>query len=103
MFCLDYSDDILIYGNEKNDEYQRLEIKLVPCNYLHTQWGYTGDSIHSECEHDLDQQIQYLGPLDFMIYHTEEIMMPQQYGDATIQRQSTLHNVQVDESKPNWI
>ena len=33
MFCLDYSDDVLIYGNEKNEEYQRLEIVLVPCNY----------------------------------------------------------------------
>ena len=53
MFCLDYSDDVLIYGNEKNEEYQRLEIVLVPCNYQHTQWGYTGDSIYSGCESDL--------------------------------------------------
>ena len=71
MFCLDWSDDILLYGNEKNEEYQRIELVLTPCNYLHTHLGFEGDTIHPECVADLEKQIEYLGPLDFMIYHTE--------------------------------
>ena len=36
MYCLDYeSDDLVIYGDETNSNFQRLEILLLPCNYLH--------------------------------------------------------------------
>lgn len=73
MFCLDWHDAKLrLYGNEKNTNFQRLEIIFLPCNYLHTHLGYEGDSVHPECVADLQQQIDYLGPLDFMIYHTQE-------------------------------
>ena len=55
MYCLDQSmDEFKVYGNERNDFYQRIEIVLVPCNYLHTKWGYDGDSIDEECIADLD-------------------------------------------------
>ena len=55
MFCIDFDEgeDIKIYGNERNDEYQRVEIVLVPCNYLHTHLGHKGDSIHPDCVRDL--------------------------------------------------
>lgn len=55
MFCLDWSEDILIYGNERNDNYQRIELVLVPCNYLHTHLGYKDDFVHEECVADLDK------------------------------------------------
>ena len=35
MFCIDDYENFKIYGNEKNTDYQRFEIILVPCNYLH--------------------------------------------------------------------
>lgn len=41
MFCIDWGenaneeDDIVLYGNENNDEYQRIEFMLNPCNYVH--------------------------------------------------------------------
>ena len=44
-----------IYGDENNVEHQRIEMLLLPCNYLHTDTGYTGDSIHPECIDDLDK------------------------------------------------
>ena len=53
MFCLDKEVDIRVYGNERNDNYQRLELVLVPCNYIHTHLGYEGDSVHPECVADL--------------------------------------------------
>ena len=50
MFCLDWErEDIEIYGNEKNAEYSRLEVVLVPCNYVHTHLGYTEDFVHEDC------------------------------------------------------
>ena len=53
MYCLDWEgdgvEDKLIYGHSKNDEYQRLDIVLVPCNYVHSYLGYEGDSIPDEC------------------------------------------------------
>ena len=79
MYCIDWEGDdvepIEIYGNEKNDEYQRVELVLVPCNYLHTHLGYEGDTIAPECIADLDKQIEYLGPIEFLVYHTQETFL----------------------------
>ena len=59
MYCIDWEGEdvepIEIYGNEKNDEYQRVELVLVPCNYLHTHLGNVGDTIADECIADLDK------------------------------------------------
>ena len=33
MFCIDDFKNYVIYGNEKNSEYQRFEVVLAPCNY----------------------------------------------------------------------
>ena len=54
MYCLEQFENFVIFGNEKNTEYQRVEIIMVPCNYLNAEFGYTGDSIHPECIADLN-------------------------------------------------
>ena len=43
---------------------------LVPCNYVHVEFGATGDFVHEECKSDLESQIEYLGNLNVIIYHT---------------------------------
>ena len=104
MFCLDWDkEDLLIYGNERKSEYQRIEILMTPCNYLHTELGFEGDSISDECISDLDEQIKYLGPIHVVLYHTEEIFIQNQYEENAIRRQSVIWNQQVDETTPNWI
>ena len=73
--CIDWQtgeDDYEIYGEEHNPEYQRLEVVLLPCNYIHQQWGYEGDSVSPECIADLEAQKEYLGPLDFLFYFNDE-------------------------------
>ena len=57
MFCLDWNDaiPIEIQGTEIDDDYARLEVNLVPCNYMHTMLNYQGDSIHPQCEGDLEE------------------------------------------------
>ena len=51
MYCFDKDqlEGLEIYGEEKNQNYARLEVLLLPCNYLHKELGYTEDSIHPEC------------------------------------------------------
>ena len=59
LFCLDWDklgEDLNIWGTE-NDElnYQRFEYVLLPCNYMHAEFGPTGDSIAEECIADREQ------------------------------------------------
>ena len=45
FFCLDYSDDLKIFGNENTSDYQRIEIILMPCNSKKTDIDYFEDEI----------------------------------------------------------
>ena len=56
LFCIDWDDDnpFEITGYEFDDNYTRLEIVLVPCNYIHTMLDYKDDSVSSECIGDLE-------------------------------------------------
>ena len=51
MYCFDQAEmeGLEIYGDEKNENYAKLEVMLLPCNYLHTELGYKLDTIHPEC------------------------------------------------------
>ena len=51
FFCLDWDDNdpFTINGNENNVNYSRLEFILVPCNYVHAEFGETDDFIRDEC------------------------------------------------------
>ena len=54
FLCIDWTDNITIYGEEnRSKKYQRLEFVFVPCNYIHTHLGYTGDKVADECIADL--------------------------------------------------
>ena len=43
--------------------------------------GHTGDVVYSGCNADLQKQIDYLGPIDFMIYHTEDLFREKFYDE----------------------
>ena len=53
FFCADWSEDRLIYGNERSQNFQLLEILMVPCNYMHYPPGdhnlWFKDAIDPEC------------------------------------------------------
>ena len=57
MLCIDWKDDypVEILGSEFDSDYSRLEVLLLPCNYLHTMLGYQGDSISDECVGSLEE------------------------------------------------
>ena len=54
LFCIDWDngDPVELVGYEFDDDYTRLEVLLVPCNYVHTLGGYRGDSVHPGCVGD---------------------------------------------------
>jgi len=70
LLCLDDESlrDFEIYGYDSEPEHQRIEFILLPCNYLHKTWAE--DTIHPECIGDLEGQIDYLGALNWKVYHT---------------------------------
>ena len=63
---------------------------LVPCNYQHTQLNYTGDSIHPECEPNLDEQIKYMGPSKWTVLMNHERINPEKFGEEAIERFSMM-------------
>ena len=53
-----------------------IEIYLLPCNYVHTYMGYTGDSVADECIADSQAQQDYLGPLEVVMFVNDETYDP---------------------------
>ena len=54
MFCFDWKADepIELIGDSHDDDYTRLEVLVVPCNYLHTMLDYQEDTISPQCVGD---------------------------------------------------
>ena len=67
-----------------------IEFYLLPCNYLHTYYNYTGDSVSDECIWDLEKQQEYLGPLEVIMYFNEESYEQNEFGEKRIKRESII-------------
>ena len=107
LWCFDFdalADELAIWGGGESDaSFQRIEFILVPCNYLHTQYGYEGDSIHKECNHSLEAQQEYLGNIK-MFFLTEEYVFNQdKFDDEAVVKRTRQFYKQVDNLKPNWL
>ena len=98
FFCIDWIDGepFEVYGHESEDDYQRLEVILLPCNYVHTSFGYEGDSVSPECIGDLDEQIKYLGAVNWWFYLNQERYNPEKYDEEKIERYSIMDFKQFD-------
>jgi hypothetical protein len=69
LYCVDeWDDDMFAGGEEEASEYQRLDFAVVPCNYIHYEFGDVGDTISEDCIADLDAQIAYMGPIQMILY-----------------------------------
>ena len=47
--CLDWTDEMQIWGDTGAADYQRVEMLFMPCNYIHSHLGYDQDSVSDEC------------------------------------------------------
>lgn len=104
LFCVDpVETDYEVYGGLNSNDYQSVDIVLVPCNYVHAKWGYKEDFVSEECIADLDQQLAYLGPVNFLLYINDSSFNHQGFHDEAIHRTSILVNVQGNPNFPSWI
>ena len=55
LYCVNPVEDLVVQGEKSNDDYTRVEILFVPCNYIHSHLGYTEDFVSPECIADLDK------------------------------------------------
>ena len=57
MFCVDWNDNdpYEVLGKEFDDDFTRIELIFVPCNYLHTQLDYKEDTISPQCISNLEE------------------------------------------------
>ena len=58
FLCIDWDDKIepmAIQGTSSQDDFQRIDIALVPCNYVHTMFDYEDDSVSPECIGSLEE------------------------------------------------
>lgn len=90
MFCLELDDlaegELSIYGVENDDNYQRWEFVLLPCNYVHVEFGQVGDTIHEKCISDRQKQMDYLGNMNIKIFVTDSLFDKDKFGQDSIVR-----------------
>ena len=53
---------------------------------MHAEFDPEGDTVSDDCIADLDQQIEYLGPMNWLILHTEDVLKLDQFGDQAIEK-----------------
>ena len=77
MMCIDWEENpVLLFHNESQPSFRSLDIMLLPCGQPETNIGGAVDRIPDDCEFDRNKLIEYLGPLQMLIYHN--------YGDFNI-------------------
>ena len=54
FFCIDWNDEMKIYGRESASEYQRIDFGFVPCNTMATEVGVVPFEMPPECIEDLE-------------------------------------------------
>ena len=58
LYCFDWDkigEEIDVWSVTEDDDYQRWEFVLLPCNYIHAEFGDIGDTMDPRCIEDLDQ------------------------------------------------
>ena len=58
--------------------------------------------INENCEGSLEEQIKYIGASQVLMLVNKERFMPEEFGDETVSRFSTILETQFDETKPHW-
>ena len=55
LLCLDWSQNLYLQGYYQDARFSTIDILLLPCNYIHTQYGWEGDTISNECIPNLEE------------------------------------------------
>lgn len=95
LYCLDAEhrdNDLEIFGQDDTEDFRRIEINLMACQPTATQ----------QCRKTKKEMLDYLGPLDFLLVYTSEILAPADF-EHPVNRRIKVVNQQIDYEKPNFI
>ena len=87
LFCIDwekFGDQMDIYGVSHYTDFQYIDMELVPCQYLHTFGGWTGDKVTPECLYDKEGAEDYMRNLRAYLYISEQRFEQTRFDDETI-------------------
>ena len=102
FYCIDWTDDLEIYGDLAQDS-SFIEIFLTPCNYLFTEWGYTGDKVNDKCEWDLKAQQEYIGgQIQLYLYFNDEHYESAKFEDKSIRKESKIVKYYISDRQPSY-
>lgn len=97
LMCLDkWEDDFFIGGEYSSSLYSSLDLIMAPCNYIHHEISDWGDTVAPECIPDQQQQLEYMGPLDVVIYMNSERFEQNNYDEESIVKEAVILHKQVD-------
>lgn len=94
LFCIEWNEAAIeMFGTQGSGNYGSFELALFPCNMKLGYFGAEDDLIDSECRYDRDAQIEYLGPLNLLVYYNMESIIINEFGDQSIARYSKIENI----------
>ena len=65
--CLDWSDVELV-GQDPMVYRKNIDVMFLPCNQRESLLSSTEDKIPEDCNFERDELMQYLGPIQMLIY-----------------------------------
>ena len=61
------------------------------------------DRISENCVANLTEQIDYITPPSVVVFHNQETVSINEFGEDRISRFSSVHTIQFDPKQPSWI
>ena len=74
-----------VWGVDNDENYQRWEFVLLPCNYVHKEFGDVGDTVHDECNSNHKEQMAYLGNMKVVVYVSDSNFIRDKYNEQSVQ------------------
>ena len=104
FMCLNWRD-IKLSGADPAPELTALDIMVLPCNMRETLLADNAeeDRIPEDCNWNKTALIDYLGPIEMVIYKNEGRFVLDEYGEDKITKESKVTRIQMDEHRPQYI
>ena len=96
LWCIDWDEAAIeLWGTMGAGNYGSFEFVLFPCNQGLSYFGASGKDLeyHPDCIADKQQQIDYLGSPNLLVYHNMESIVVNQFGENRISKYSTIQNI----------
>ena len=92
-----------IWGQDTYENYRYVDIILVPCNYVHTAYGYTEDKVTDECLSNKTLAEDYLRNIRAYVYMSEKRFERKGYDQETIIKRSRFYAQQMNSYSPSFL